>query len=322
MATGANNQILFDANAAGAALTTHSRLAAVLTAEIGFLLADRASLYGHPAIPLMADITGSGSDTARVRLAGLDGYDTMETQSGAQAEINSINPESFDDAHVDIAVSRAMLSYEVSDLANMTQFGSADVDPYRLAASSVGSFLTYFTELVCTSMASFSSSVGSATRDMDVSDFYDALFQLELSNVDGPYLCILHPRQLADFQSSLRSEPNALSMSADTQNALGIKGQGAAGSFMGVEIFKSSKVTAGGGAKKGAMFGHGALGYAVGVPQKLVGAPEVLRPAGVPLAIEFDREARKSMSRIISSAYCGVAILQDSMGVLLATDES
>lgn len=317
---GVNDQITFDNNAAGKALTTNLRLSQILGAEIGLLLADRASLYGHPAIPLVGDLTGSGSDTLRHRLIGLDGYDEMAAAAAPQNEINAFNPTALSDGHVDIALVRAAISREVSDLAVLSQFGSPDVDPYKLAESTVGAFLMYFTSQVATAGASFGSSVGSASRDMDVSDFYDALFTLELANVPGPYVSILHPRQVADFQSALRSEPNALAMSSDTQSALQIKGQGSIGSYMGVELFKSSKITAGGGAKKGFMMGYGAMGYVIGRPAPFAGAAEVQMPAGVPIAIEFERSAAESLTRIVSTAYIGVSILQDSMGVLIATD--
>lgn len=320
MAAGANNQITFDANAAGASLTTNLRLEQILSAEIGALLADRASLYGHPAIPLVGDLTGSGSDTLRYRLIGLDGYDEMASQTGLQAEIKEVLPESLDDAKVDIALVRAAINREVSDLAQLTQFGAPDVDPYRLAESTVGAFLMYFTSQVATAGASFSSTVGSATRDMDVSDFYDALFTLELANVSGPYVAVLHPRQVADWQASLRSEPNALSIAPATQDALMAKGQGSIGSFMGVDIFKSSKITSGGGARKGFMMGYGAMGYAIGKPSRFVGSSEVMMPPGVPISIEFEREAAKSLTRLVASAYCGVSILQDSMGCLISTE--
>ena len=183
---GVNDQITFDNNAAGKALTTNLRLSQILGAEIGLLLADRASLYGHPAIPLVGDLTGSGSDTLRHRLIGLDGYDEMAAAAAPQNEINAFNPTALSDGHVDIALVRAAISREVSDLAVLSQFGSPDVDPYKLAESTVGAFLMYFTSQVATAGASFGSSVGSASRDMDVSDFYDALSRLNWPTFPDP----------------------------------------------------------------------------------------------------------------------------------------
>jgi len=93
------------------------------------------------------------------------------------------------------------------------------------------------------------------------------------------------------------------------------KGQGYAGSFLGVDIFKSSKVpTANGGADRaGAMMGYGAVGMAEG-------AVRPIAAAGTVIAVEYERDSAKGLTAITGNAYFGVSLLQDSMGVSIITD--
>ena len=80
-------------------------------------------------------------------------------------------------------------------------------------------------------------------KNMSVDDFFDAMFQLQLESNDGDFVSVLHPRQLSDLQESLRGESNnAMAFNPATAEMMKIKGQGYAGTLMGVDIFKSSYV--------------------------------------------------------------------------------
>ena len=140
------------------------RLAAVLSLEVSLLLADRASLRGHEAIVDYGNIAGSGSETIRVPLLGLDGYDAMASTGEAY----------------DMAVTTA----------------------------------------ICALFGSFSNSVGTATVDLSVDDFFSAIFQLEQSNVNGRPMAVLAPIQLSDLQNSIRQEGGALQFVPATQAML------------------------------------------------------------------------------------------------------
>ena len=290
------------------------RLAAILHNEVSLLLADRASLRNHPSIVNYGNIAGSGSETIRVPLLGVDGYDLMASTNEATAPSSAtaltyLAPE--------ITVARFALQRAISDLAQMTNSGggpSLDI----LVQDFAGAFEMTVTSQICALFGSFSNSVGSATVDLSVDDFFAAVFQLEQSNVTGKPVAVLAPVQVSDLQNSIRQEGGALQYIPATQAMLEAKGQGYVGEFAGVDIFKSDKVATSTG-RQGGMFVRGAIGYCEGsmtAPAMLGSAVQ----ANGPVVIDIDRSFGDTTD-LIGNAYFGVAELQDSMGVLIETDE-
>jgi hypothetical protein len=289
------------------------RLSAILHNEISLLLADRASLRNHEAIVNYGDIAGSGSETIRVPLLGVDGYDLMASTSegnapGSATALTYLAPE--------ITVARYALQRGLTDLAQMTNSGGGP-SLEILANDFVGAFEMTVTSQICALFGSFSNSVGTATVDLSVDDFMAAIFQLEQSNVNTRPVAVLHPVQVSDLQSSIRQEGGAFQYMPATQDMLEAKGQGFAGSFAGVDIYKSSKVAESTG-KQGALFCRGAIGYAEGrmAANPMLGSQV---QANGPVVIDIDR-ANGDTTTLIGNAYFGVAELQDSMGVLIETD--
>ena len=74
------NAITFGDNSAGyQKLEGDLRLSAMISQEINLLLRDTQNLRNSQFISYCGSINGMGSDTIRVRKAGLDGYDLFET---------------------------------------------------------------------------------------------------------------------------------------------------------------------------------------------------------------------------------------------------
>jgi hypothetical protein len=297
-------------------LSGNARVAAVLAQEIQLKLADRASLHNNPAIVNFGNMAGRGSAALQVPVIGLDGSDLLASASDGAVVANT----TLTSTAATLTIGRYALRYDFTDLAGLTD--SIGLNAQRLAESMVGSTLMAFQSALCDVIDGFTATAGSTGVDMSVDDFYSAQFALTLASVPGPYIAVLHPRQLADFQSSLRAEYGATQFVQATQDMLNIKGQGMAGVFNGVEIYVSSKVpTANAGADRaGAMFGRGAVGYVEGSPFPIVGAPGVVTPAGSPVVVEFDRIIGGGTTSILASYYLGIGKLQDSMGVSLITD--
>lgn len=297
------------------------KLAKILNNEIQLLLADRFSLRNHPSIFQAGNISGRGSSVLSVPQAGLDGFDIMTTPTGAAGELNPAANVALTDSSADITISRFALRREISDLANMTDSVGLTVE--RLAADMVGGYEMAVTNAICDTIDGFTTVAGTSGVDLSVDDFFSALFSLEQASVPTPYVAVLHPVQLTDLQSSIRAEGGALQYIAATQEMLQAKGQGFAGSFLGVDIFKSSKVpTANGGADRaGAMMGFGAIGMAEGSVRPIAALGGALQfPAGTIIAVEYERTAATALTSITGNAYFGVAKLQDSMGVSIITD--
>ena len=140
----------------------------------------------------------------------------------------------------------------------------------------------------------------------------DAIYQLELNNNPHDLACMLAPRQVADLQASIRNETgNAIAFNPAQSEILKMVGQGFIGSFMGVDIHKSDKCATVATDRIGAMWSRGAIAYAQGTPQPLaVGG--VIRPAGTPVMVELQRDASLSLTEIVGTAYCGVALVEDA----------
>ena len=297
-------------------LSGNARVAAVLAQEIQLRLADRASLHNHPSIVNFGNMAGRGSAVLQVPVLGLDGYDILASAADGAVVGNT----TMSNLNASLTIGRYALRYDFTDLAGLTD--SIGLNAQRLAESMVGSTLMAFQSALCDVIDGFTAVAGTTSVDMSVDDFYSAQFALTLASVPGPYICVLHPRQLADFQSSLRAEYGATQFVQATQEMLNIKGQGFAGAFNGVDVFVSSKCpTANAGADRaGAMFGRGAVGYVEGSPFPIVGAPGVVTPAGSPVVVEFDRIIGGGTTSILASYYLGIGKLQDSMGVSIITD--
>ncbi len=292
------------------------RVSAILHQELQLKLADRFSMWGHPAIRYYGDQFGTGSTVRTVPIAALDGSDKM----AAVTEGSSTSNTALTDASVNITIARQALQYQISDLANITD--SVGLTSMRLADSMVGSAAMRFQELIAALMGSFSNTVGTSGVDLSATNFFSAIFTLTQNNVPLPYLSILHPVQTTDLQSSIRSEAGAIQFIASTQDMLLAKGPGFAGSFAGVDIYTSSQVaTANAGADRaGGVFGLGAVGYCDGSPAAIQGAGGLVLPAGTKVVVEFERDAAAALTKVVGSYYVGVAEIEDLRGVSVITD--
>ncbi len=157
---------------------------------------------------------------------------------------------------------------------------------------------------------------------MSHDDFMDAIFSLELANVPGPYFACLHPRQLADWRESLRSEGGAAMFNPATAAALAILGQGFAGEYLGINIFKMSDVTESGGNKEGFFWGAGAFGYKIAQPdQRLaLGAGASVMVSMDEVLVEVARSIDGALTKVAGNAWCGVTVKEQARLVGCVTD--
>jgi len=292
------------------------RLAAMVENEVRAVLADMASIRNTGALLFAGDVAGVGSKSMRLRFADWGAERPFATAvDGADVTATAITPST-----VDVTVGRSALRYDITDLASMTGLG-LDIDPFSIAQKMAMSAEARINQIITATFASATNSVGTSGVDMSVDDFYDAMFQLESESNNGEFYCILHPQQLSDLRDSLRSESNnALAFSPATEDMLSIKGQGFAGRFGGVDIFKSAYVTEATGNKIGAMMSRGGVAYAVGTPRPLAGAGVEIRPAGTPVVVAFQRDESAGLTEVMGHLYCGASIAEDKRIVKIVTD--
>lgn len=298
-----------------AGLDGNLRLAAMIENEVRATLADMASIRNSGALLFAGDVANIGSDSIRLRYANWGAATPFATAAdGADVGSATLTPST-----VDLTVGRSALRYDITDLAVMSGLGN-DIDPFSLAANMAASAEARINEVICATFASAAQSIGTSGVNMSVDDFFDAMFFLELGSNDGGFAAVLHPQQLSDLVDSLRSESNnALAYAPATAEMMAIKGQGYAGSMLGVDIFKSSYVEESGGNKIGAMFSKG-VAYAVGTPRPLAGAGAEIRPAGTPVVIAFQRDESAGLTEIVGHLYCGAAITEQARICKIVTD--
>lgn len=189
------------------------RLAQMISQEIRLLLTDSTNLRNTPFMDFVGSINGMGSDTIRVRKAGLDGYDGFTAFTGA-TEGNAVSDTALTDGHVDVVVKRQALAYSITDMAGMTGLGGGDVDPFRIAESIARSYDALFANLTGAAVAGFTVVKGTTATALDVDKFLDAIQALEAAasnkGAPGPYVAVLHPKQFADLQDDILSLSNGI----------------------------------------------------------------------------------------------------------------
>lgn len=296
------------------------RLSAMISQEINLLLKDNTNLRNTPLLSYQGSINGTGSDTVRVRLAGLDGYDSM---AAATSEISdeSANTTALTINSADLVAARQYIIYEMSDLSSMSGFGGSDVDPFRIAQSIAGSYETRFAELTGEAAASFTTTAGANTTTLSVDDFFDAIFALEQASsgagATGPYACVLAAKALTELQDSLRNETgNAVSRMQSSMDMLQAKGENFAGNLFGCDVYRSAHVNENASAGfDNFMISPMALGFVDGIPSGVQGSADLMSMGKV--VVEFDRRPMAASTYIVGHAYLGLGIIEDARGVKL-----
>lgn len=295
------------------------RLEKIISQEIRVLLKDSTNLRNTPFMDYVGSINGSGSDTIRVRKAGLDAGD-FSAFTGA-TEDSAVSDSTLAQDGVDVIVKRQALAYALSDLGGMTELAGAvnGIDPFRIAESISASYEKLFADLTGATVAGFTVVKGATGAANTVAHLLEAIQGLEAAATNvgapGPYVALLHPKQWADIQDDILAQSTGiLQFIPASYEAISAKGSHYKGSFMGVEIYVSSHITNDGVDHLGALFAPGAIGFANGMPMALPGAVEVMEMGEV--LIEMDRDATKALTRVVGHAYLGMSIIDDARGVL------
>lgn len=305
------------ANIDFAALDGNARAAAVLYQQIVMKLADTGSLRNAPCFLNVGSVNGTGSDSIQVPVVGLNGTDIMS----APGDGVSVSNTSITTAAATVVVARQALRYDLTDLARVTNSVAGGVDLEGLSNAMVAAFNGRFNQLACALSGGFATQVGSTGVDLDTDTFYSAIFALQLQSVMGEYDVILHPQQYNDLMSSLRTETGPAQYVAANQEQTSALGASYKGKLFGVNVHVSSYVPSVGGADyRGMMLGNGAIAYALGTPAPIAAAGGVIIPAGAPVAVEWERDAASGLTRVVGSAFLGVAELQDLKGVGILSD--
>ncbi len=145
--------------------------------------------------------------------------------------------------------------------------------------------------------------VGSSGSNMTDDDLSDAVFTLELANVDMPYNTVLHPRQYGDLRNDVSSAGGNI-FSSEVGNTLARTGK--VKELYGAFLFQSSTVPTANTAedRAGGMFNPLAMAIAF-----------KWRPR-----TETERDASLRGTEIVVTAAYGVGEISDARGVPIVTD--
>lgn len=295
-------------------LTGSARVSAVLSQLIATKLADTASLVGHPSI---LQITAQPGSTA-VQVPVISwGADAM----AAVAENASVSNTGLTTAAATITLARQALRRQVSDLALSTAQGvPLDVTLDGIATDMVGAWQKRGTTMLTALSSGFTNYVGTTGVDLSVTNFYAAIFQLQLTANSGPFVAVLHNQQYNDLMSSLRSESGPGQYTNGAQMSVMASNAGAKAELFGVQVFTSNTVqTANVNADYlGMMFAPNAIGMAMAAVAPIIGATTV-QPAS-PVTVEFERDASNGSTIVVGSVLAGVAEIDDAKGVGILSD--
>ena len=167
----------------------------------------------------------------------------------------------------------------------------------------------------------FTATVGTSGSNLSVANFLAAIQALEVANVQGPYMAILHPQQMGDLRADLAATAGgAVQWMAASQQQINVLGNGYRGQWAGVDLFATTFVpTANAGADRaGGMFGRGAVVWAdSSIPGENDSSQLII---GGKILFERDRTAKSGLTAYVTHAYMGVSKGIDAAGVSIITD--
>ena len=157
-----------------------------------------------------------------------------------------------------------------------------------------------------------STAVGTSGTDITVANFIEAIYALDAANAPGQKRCVLHPRQVADLFSAIQSASGAIyhnlaELIREGRLPNGQPAAGFVGMLFGVPIYSTTEVTNVNSDvdRCGAMFVEEAMTF---VKQR-------------PLTVEYDYDASRRSTEIITTITYAVGEVADSYGVPIETDD-
>lgn len=250
-------------------------LASAVNNEVGFAytfaqiaiqrrLEDALNVQAAGLVRLVGDAAGSGSDVIRVTNIGGIGYNLA--MSALASETAAITPSPFDLGYSTVTIADYGLAFEESYKAQILgREPAAMLD--ALVQTMPESFLRTLRDLTATTVAGFSTSIGSSGTALTMDNALDLLAAFRENPGSGMPVVMLHPKQVSDLVDSIRSE-TTLSLSVSEFG--GLQGlQGGAQTIrnfagLGFDISMSTSITDDSTDYFGGAYSAGGVGYAVG----------------------------------------------------------
>jgi hypothetical protein len=308
------------------ATITAPALAAAVNTEVGFAhtfaqiaiqrrLEDSLNVAQAGLVRLVGDAAGSGSDSIRVTNIGGVGFNLA--MASLATETTAITPSPFDLGYSTVTIGDYGLAFEESYKAMILgREPAAMID--ALVATMPDSFLRTLRNLVATTVAGFSTTIGASGTTLSVDDYLDLVAAHRETLGSGVPVTILHPKQVTDLIESFRSE-STLSLSvSDFGNLLGAAPGQTIGNLagLGIDVSMSDSITDDGTDYFGGAYSPGGVGYAVGSTATVRATPDAIRVPDFGLLITFPSSASTS-GKVTAEGRAFVGVAAGSSDVFL-----
>ena len=275
-------------------------------------LTDTMDLFATNVISYVGDASGAGSNVLRSRLIGLGWNLPMEATA---AETTTVTASSVDGTYTDVTVARRALRLDESGLAQIVG-GRLGFDPVALGQTMTDSFLAGRMGAFGVAIAAATNNITSASMG-DVDDLFDIIDEFALNGYHGELVGALHPTTQASIRDSLRGEVGPIAYRGDVQafRAMGVE------QILGITIMPTLNVTTNAGNYENAVMAPGAIGYGIGSPNRIMTTQKTMKAAGMPMVIDFEKDASSDNLKIIGNGYDGQSIREQAriVGLLAST---
>jgi hypothetical protein len=237
-----------------------------LAGVVALLLADRGALPNHPALIEYANAQQGGSATVKASALGLMGYDLP----AATGEGSSVSSTTLSDATASLTIGKKGKLYTATGLAQLLD-PTGTFNSSVFAADAVASGMAWMLYQIAQIMDAFATTTGTTGTDASAATILDAITNLEINKVAGPYLSIMHPRIYADIRSDVAlNSGGAVQWNADSGAMLNIMhGLGAQPRLFGVDVMTTTHCLDDSTDVWGGVFGRGAVIYGWASPSVL-----------------------------------------------------
>lgn len=271
-------------------------------------LAEKLDITAGNLVVFIGDLSGSGSDTARIRNA--TGFGWARRFSSMATETSAITASSWEAAYDSISIGRKGLAFE--ETWQRAILSNDGIGLMRLADSIADSWLATLRYLICVQGATFATNAADDTATFDVDDAINLrnLYENTTGFVEGGVINMMHPKQFQHLKASMRTSdafkysPDAFNAQQQIQSSAGFRG-----AFLGMNWYASTDVVLNTD-YYGFSYVAGALGYAVASTARLAEvAPGALLVPTAGLAIKITDNDNQATSRVTGNAWLGVTSL-------------
>lgn len=301
------NELLYGSGGASN-LYDSSRVAAMFIQTLGHR---DTSVLAHPAFGFMGDVSGTMTDTHAIPVV-----DMWSDQWTSLTEIQEMSPTDISSAVPTITVGRYGLMRDPSDKARSLD-GTGALNEVALVDGMITGMNLTTLQLLANLVDDFSTVKGASGATMTHATVRSAKQALRLAGVQGPYVALMHPTQINEWETDFQSLGGAIQYRSEDQRALSrLTGGSFIGTVDNIDFYQSDLVNDDSTDFKGGMWGRDTIGWKVMTQAPLLSNDRVVVNLGW-IRVVVQATPTKALESLVGNAWIGMSELQDSGGVTL-----